>query len=254
MIKKLWLWLLTLWLFLNFSFAVNYVEDLWAYEDLGWNNNCTINSDLSFDCSESNNVIIWTDTSWYKTSSSYFRTTSWLAVYIHQQNWTDIQWLITSFAVAWNSFPSYNSTISYEDFLTYYNEHVLTNWSWSASVTTPGRAGPDFVFWDVHIFFYPETPTSFAWSITPVDFWLQWYWLESNWSVIDIIDSPFSDDFTWSIWWEILDPIDTWDIIDYYEGAWNFNSDMCYVWTFDLTWNYEDRLVYYQRSGKDQYI
>ena len=258
MIKWLLKGLCIVWLTLlpiSFSSAVNVYKSPWEYDNIWWND-CTITEDLNFHCSVSDNVIVWTDSSWYKSSSSYFWTNSWLAMYIYLENWNSYQWLITSFVICGSdNVWSCNTHISYEDFYIYAQSYQLTQWRWYSNSSTPWWAGIDFVFWNTHIYFWPDYVSNWnlitVWSYYPVVYWLHWYWLSADYS--SAINSPFYNNnpiievpvSNWLTWYNYV--VITWqDYVDYFESEYNFRKDMCYVWTKDLTWLYEDRVVYHQ--------
>ena len=260
--KRIIFLLLTLWVLVpSFSSAVNVRNDLWDYEDL-WSNNCTINSNYSFDCSESNNVIIWTDVSWYKSSSSYFWTTSWLAIYIYNQNQQDFQWYISSFLFCWensNPLQSCNSkhNITYEEFLTYKDSHDLKAWMWYSNSSTPGWAGPAFIYDNSYIFISPNLRTSdwvvsWNWWVEFYDFWLVWYWLQANWASVPVINYPFPTPFPDT---EVpnystdLEELTNWNILSWYNVMW-LTDEFCFWWfaidDIFQSWEIPSQFVWYR--------
>ena len=85
--------------------------------------------------------------------------------------------------------------------------------------------------------------TTLVWSIwlSSPTFWDLW-WTNSPWD-------PWSFPVSWTWDW-VYDydyvPVSESDYINYWEKTMNFNEDICYVWTRNLSWLWEDRLTYYQ--------
>ena len=264
--KRIIFLLLTLWVLVpSFSSAVNVRNDLWDYEDLWWNNNCTINDNYSFDCSESNNVIIGTDSGWLKMSSSYFWTTSWLATYIYRLNGNSQQWYVSSFLFCWensNPLQSCNSkhNITYEEFLVYKDSNELKSRMWYSDQSTLWKAWPSFIYDNSYILIAPQYNTNWTtsrhWWVNPYNFWLVWYWLQANRSSVVIVRNPFPSVYEVpdnsevipidSVDWYEYISITTWDSVLYFEDQLWYRKDMCFIWTRDLTSLYESWIAYHQ--------
>ena len=206
----------------------------------------------------------------YPRLTNLFRTENWLYAVISCQGGYDCSNINTSIKTQWYvkqaKLCNYNATTSCNS-----ND---TNLVLSSFYTDSTYSSPDFM-----------TLSDTQWNNSNVYYCFKYEslnkqvcliisdWFSTTWSSLGITYNPWpsqlgtSDDqisqymtsspFTPStpstpVYDDyITTPISSWDIVDYFEenSFYNFNRDMCYVWTTDLSSNYESWIVYYQGSG-----
>lgn len=234
-----------------------------AYQENYVDNYCTVNSDLSFSCSETNNkLVMWNGWNFYTTA--FYWSDEWLA-YIHRQIWQcwlgynnsfywNYQWIFTGFTLCeWEFTSPYSCNwvqiLSYSEFVNY----VKTNWLiWFTFSTDIGDLWVCFI-WNNYYFCSAVNQVD-----NSVSFWQfiqKWlnipYWDSCSWwfngayytmDFSNVINSPlwwwnnnnqidnsdWLDDYNYST-------IDTWDIVFYFENnpLYRFDKNICYVWTTD---------------------
>ena len=269
MIKKCLKGLCTLWLILlpiSFSSAINELNPVWIWQDIGGDNSnfCLINSNLSFNCSATDNVIAsYTSQFWTDMWASYWWRSDWLGFYYRSNSSNSIQWVITWFTFcAWNyvdsdSFSQYrdncNTTYTYEQFKNYASSHNLRKWGRATFSNLRWNWWPVFVFddWAFRLSFDIGSyyTNLLYWTYRLKDFGLDWNPMSADYSNVWLIPNPwvyptYSSD-PWTT--EITDN----DYIDYYQNNPNykFTADMCWIWTTDLTSNYGSNVAFHQWSG-----
>ena len=167
------LWLIG-WLILlpNFSSAWNSLNPVWLWEDLWSENYCLVASNLSFQCSESDNIL--TSQDWTR-SVSYFWLDNWLWIYQYSSNsnyyW---QWIMTWFQFCSNTWEyflfnywDWSSCLwrvyNYQEFRNYASTHSL-QYRWRKSHNSwKGFWWPVFVFED---WTFRATADSVGWTLT----------------------------------------------------------------------------------------
>lgn len=129
-------------------------------------------------------------------------------------------------------------------------------WTWSNSIVSQfcissQEYWKSLCFWNCRVSNSSlYSCSALPWLITPLWNTHHWLWY---WSWFDEVDSDLmwpspavstNFDSTWDVsfntWWNdiIINPeID--DYIEYYEDRWNWNKNMCYVWTTDFVSSYD---------------
>ena len=254
-LKGLCIFWLTL-LPISFSSAWNTVNPVWVGENLWSNNYCIIDSNLSFQCSLSDNVLTTQNES---RSLSYFRLNNWLWIYQYSSNsnfyW---QWIMTWFQFCsyhfdnnnfwtywdWSVYNCLWKVYNYTEFRQYVSTHQLQAWWFLSNAGYYWFGGPVFIFED---WAFRATADSFQWNLNVYywtfythNFWLEGLWLWANFSDINIKSNPITY-VPWadnsSVSWSVNSAQ---NLYNTYVSMW-YSDNLCYWWFAldDLfsTWN-----------------
>lgn len=239
-----------------------YLNDPSTIYDWIWTNVFTLMNYANFDTEGVKVVQIqwrWT----YPRLHTLFWNGSWLYHIVSCQWWYSCQNIHTSIKEQW-FYTRYCET-------TYNNICSNLNLDISWFIDNPDYANPDRLYlkneWDLQYFNmcfqYESLDKSICiYSDNTTEVLYNSLWLTNNPYITDM-DSTFLSLLTnspFTQWWSQNIPIPsstwldsyvyieiwTWDIIDYFEKEKWYNPVMCFVWTTDLTSNYEDRVVYHE--------